>query len=266
MPASYAHYRFAAGTLTMLPANVRAAVHKHRGIYDVGSHGPDIFFYQNPFVRTPTVELGYRLHNISGKRFFTHAARHYKLEPSERGLAYLFGMLGHFALDSCCHPFVEKWDEEKVCTHVAMESEFDRFLLETDGKIPPHRQDLSRHIKLSPKDVAIMAKIYGIPLLKVTQSCENFMRFTRLLCPTGKVSRAVVEKGIQLLPGMADYLIPSAPTPALAPLNEVLMAQYHKAEALFPVMAAQLFAFLEKGTPLGEIFLPTFNKEKEETV
>lgn len=258
MPACYAHYRFGAAVIPLLPEKIRSCVKRSRQVYDIGVHGPDIFFYHNPFVRTPTVELGYAFHKYSGKDFFTGAARKVRLASSDRAIAYLFGVLSHYALDAHCHPLIVDWNREGISPHVATESEFDRFLLEKDGKIPPHRQDLSRHLHFTPKDLSVISNLYGVPRLKVAQSCENFIRFTRILCPTGKISRDLVEKGIHLVPGVKDFLIPAAPDPRCSHLDAVLLEQYEKAEAVFPELARQLAALLESGTPLSEAFDPIF--------
>ena len=52
MPANYAHYRFGKLALSKLPAEARQCIGRFRRLYDIGLHGPDIFFYYNPAIDT----------------------------------------------------------------------------------------------------------------------------------------------------------------------------------------------------------------------
>ena len=57
MPSTYAHRRFGAQAAARLPEELRGVVSRHRALYDIGLHGPDILFYyhalrSNPIKRT----------------------------------------------------------------------------------------------------------------------------------------------------------------------------------------------------------------------
>ena len=60
-----------------------------------------------------------------------------KAATSDAARDYLFGLLGHYCLDSVCHPFVNRLVQSGEAKHVPLESEFERFLLELDGKTSP---------------------------------------------------------------------------------------------------------------------------------
>ena len=45
MPAFYAHYRFGCDVLKQLPEDIRSICTAHRGLFDIGLHGPDIYFF-----------------------------------------------------------------------------------------------------------------------------------------------------------------------------------------------------------------------------
>ena len=45
MPSTYAHRRFGADVLALLPDGLRATLEQHRELYDIGLHGPDLMFY-----------------------------------------------------------------------------------------------------------------------------------------------------------------------------------------------------------------------------
>lgn len=44
MPANYAHYRFGKQLLSGMCPNDRRSIQRFRRLYDMGLHGPDIFF------------------------------------------------------------------------------------------------------------------------------------------------------------------------------------------------------------------------------
>ena len=104
MPANYAHYRFGKQLLSGMCPNDRRSIQRFRRLYDMGLHGPDIFFYYNPLIKTATGQLGGVFHAQSGQEFF---ARVCAQAGSEAGRVYLLGLLGHYCLDSVCHPYVE---------------------------------------------------------------------------------------------------------------------------------------------------------------
>ena len=92
MPANYAHYRFGKLALPKLPAEARQCIGRFRRLYDIGLHGPDIFFYYNPAIDTAVGQLGHSYHTHSGQLFFSAACTK---ADSEAAKAYLLGVLGH---------------------------------------------------------------------------------------------------------------------------------------------------------------------------
>ena len=70
MPANYAHYRFGKQLLSGMCPNDRRSIQRFRRLYDMGLHGPDIFFYYNPLIKTATGQLGGVFHAQSGQEFF----------------------------------------------------------------------------------------------------------------------------------------------------------------------------------------------------
>ena len=48
MPSVYAHYRFGAAMLAKMPGDIRLPVQRYRRLFDIGLHGPDLFFYARP--------------------------------------------------------------------------------------------------------------------------------------------------------------------------------------------------------------------------
>ena len=136
MPSAYAHLRFGWEVLSAIPAPYRAAAKNLTQLYNVGTQGPDPLFYYNPLVENPVDKQGHHCHAMTGKAFFEAALVRYRAAPSEGAAAYLFGVLAHYCLDSHCHPLINASTEEADLDHMELETEFDRFLLQKDGKLP----------------------------------------------------------------------------------------------------------------------------------
>lgn len=260
MPSTYAHYRFGANLLPTMPGDVRRTIQRFRRLYDVGLHGPDIFYYNLLPIHSVARFLGARYHEQSGREFFQRACRAVRLERSEAVQAYLYGLLSHYCLDALCHPFVQEQADAGVASHFQIEAEFERFLLETDGKVPPCAQDLSPHLRLTPGEWETVAKFYPPTSPRtVRDSLQNMARFTKLLSAPPGARRSVVASTVSLFGGeLADLMIPESPNPKCTHLNQALMARYAQAMEQFPGMLSQLQAHMTYSAPFGEEFLPIF--------
>lgn len=257
MPAAYAHYRFAAQALERLDPALRQQISRFRQVFDMGAQGPDFFFYYNPLFHTATGSLGNKFHAQSGKTFFTTAVRRLRLNPSQVGTVYLYGVLAHYCLDSAAHPFVYETEAAGEVSHVGMESEFDRFLLTKDGKIPAHAQDLSRFTKLSRGECVTVADLYpGATPRGVLQGVRNMGRILKLFSSRRR-------KAVETLVGIAgkgarELLIPRTPAPGSEERDEALLSLYDSALERYPILASQLTQLRTAGTELGPEFASTF--------
>ena len=113
MPSTYAHRRFGADVLALLPDGLRATLEQHRELYDIGLHGPDLMFYYKALQSNPVNRLGNTMHEQKGEVFFTRARTVVEnATDKSAALAYVLGFVCHFALDSTCHPYVEAYVRE----------------------------------------------------------------------------------------------------------------------------------------------------------
>ena len=254
MPASYAHYRFGKLLLPSLPSHVRQTIQRFRRMYDLGLQGPDFFFYYNPFLSTATGQLGKAFHQQSGQEFFSGAC---KAASSEAAEAYLYGLLAHYCLDSVCHPFINQLATIGEAEHVALESEFDRFLLVRDKEPSPHTFDMSRYFRVTRGECMTIANFYpGSTGSKVSRSIRFMGLFTKLLChPNQKLRTAVLKK---TKPSLISYSIPAEETQALAVYVRELHDLYGQAMERYPILLQQLLEHLRKEEPFGEDFSQSF--------
>lgn len=257
MPSHYTHYRFGAQVIAYLPPEAKRSVRLFRSLYDVGLHGPDIFFYHNIFFKDSIVALGSKYHNMTGEAFFTPICKHLRLEPNEAAVAYLYGLLTHYCLDSTMHPFVYETTADGQIGHTELETEFDRFLLQRDGKPHPNTFDCSPHMQLTDGECETVAKFYGTTPTAVKASVRSMASTVKFVSmPNGNVRRMVEST---LRGRLRENFMGRTPNKNCAHLDGDLMALYDQALAKFPAMVAALQAHMSHNAPLGELFENTFN-------
>lgn len=261
MPSTYAHYRFGAKLFTNMPGDVRRTIMRFRQLFDMGLHGPDIFFFSGVIPGTNANFLGTKYHDMTGEEFFTRACRWLRLEPSEAAVAYLYGVLCHYCLDCQCHPYVRDVADKGEVSHFRLETELERRLLERDGKVPACSYDLSQNIRLTPGECETVARFYSPASPKAVKTAVSSMAFfLRLFAAPEGMRRTIVEKGVNLAgKHYADMLITEKPNPLCAPYLPGLEEIYDRAEAIFPEMLNQLQAHMTYGAPFGDEFKAKFD-------
>ena len=254
MPAAYAHYRFGKLLLSSLPASERQCIQRFRRMFDMGLQGPDFFFYYNPLMKTATGELGKKFHAMTGQEFFPSACA---AANSEAARAYLYGLLGHYCLDSVCHPYVQKIAAIGEAAHVALESEFDRYLMTLDGLPSPHTQDLSPRCKLTRGECMTVAAFYppatGANISQGVRLMALFLKF--LSNPKRSRTEAILKC---FCPNHLDQLIPETEQEALSLYVRELKELFDQALSRYPGLLSQLTDTIKTGEPLGEDFAPAF--------
>lgn len=259
MPSSYTHYRFGTQVLPMMPADVRRPAERCRTLFDAGLQGPDPFYFYKP-AKTPLEDMALQYHRQSGQQFFSRSARLLRENPSEEGFAYLYGLLGHYCLDSVCHPYIHEQTDTGPISHNRLETEFEWFLLEKDGNKKPYAYDRSVHVKLSKEESRLVAEFF--PPVTAEQTYEAFdstNRILRLLTCRNAVHRGLAAKVLKAMGGQQPgLLMGTAPDPACGPHNQVMLELYQEALARYPVLLEQLCSHIAYQEPLGDAFIPDF--------
>lgn len=254
MPSTYAHYRLGKLLLPTLPTDVQQCIHRFRRMYDMGLQGPDFFFYHNPLVKTSAVEMGYRFHRQTGKEFFERAC---KTVDSEAARAYLYGLLGHYALDSVCHPVIKKKEADGEGRHVPMEKEFDRYLMALDGLESPHTQDLGTKIHLTRGECVTVAAFYPPASPNQVNQGVKFMAFSlSFLAKKKRGFLGSVIKGVS--PGLLDHAVPEEADENAAMTDSELLARFNWAVRDYPKLLEELEHCRKTGEELTEGFFPIF--------
>lgn len=261
MPGNYAHYRFGQELISHMDPRQQRIIGRFRQLYDMGLHGPDLFYYTDSLLLKTDGKPGKQFHELTGKAFFEQACQGARTQGSEGMTAYLCGLLAHYTLDSTCHPFIHRNTTDKL-THDQIETEFDRYLLNMDGHKPAHLYDCSRHMSLSDGEAALIAPLYpGMSAAQVKSCARNMKRSARLLTmPKGfrrDLSTAVLSR---IAPQTAHRIMPLHANRACASLDPSLLRLYEMAASRYDLLLELLFAHLKKGVPLGPDFDAVFGK------
>lgn len=259
MPSHYAHFRFGTAALEHLPPDTLRSVQRFRRLYDVGLCGPDLFYHTNSNARGG-ITLGGHYHQLDGRTFFTRVCRTIRMERNEAAAAYLYGALCHYVLDSCLHPYLLELTADTGVSHGRLEAEFDRYLLELDGKLPPDGQKLTAHLKLTEGECDTVSKFYPPATAKtVKRALTATARFTRLAVTPEGPGRLLLEKGLDLLgKDLRSLLISVQPDPRCSHLCPEIQAQCEAALEAFPQYLEQLQAHMTYNAPLEECFSRPF--------
>ena len=171
MPTTYAHYKFGKEVMSALPRPLQNSIENNRELFDIGLHGPDILFYHRPIFKTPVSAQGYALHDKPADEFFSRAAEVIsQAEDPAAARAYIYGFICHFALDSECHPYVEKMIQVSGISHSEIEMEFDRLLMKEDY-INPVRHLSTGHIHPSRENGEVIALFYQDLTPQIIEKC-----------------------------------------------------------------------------------------------
>ena len=264
MPSTYAHRRFGANVLDHLPAPLQEKLEAHRELYDIGLHGPDVLFYYHAAKSTPVSALGNAMHDEPGRKFFDRA-RHVVHTETDRdaALAYALGFVCHFALDSTCHPYVERFTRESGVSHCEIETEFDNMLLRRDG-CDPLKFFTASHIHPSEENAAVIAPFYeGITTQTMLESLQGMLSVHRLLQASNPVKRWVVLTGMRVVgkyEGMHGLVANPRPNPRCTESCRQLDALYAKALPLAERLILEYVAKLDTGEPLDAAYDHTFGE------
>ncbi len=236
MPSTYAHYRMGKEVSEALEGEAWHSISMYRQLYLIGLHGPDILFYYKPLKSNPVNRIGFGMHERPGMEFFRYAVKVIeKKKNKEPYLAYMYGVMCHFALDVSCHGYIDKKIAESGVTHAEIEVEFDRMLMEKDG-LDPLRHSLTDHIVPSMRNAGVISCFYdGTTPEQVQAALKGMIYNNKLLLAPSRIKRLFV-KGILKVSGnykeMHGLMVNYKPNLLCADSNEKLMYLYNAAEKL----------------------------------
>ncbi len=261
MPSTYAHYRLGKEVAEVLEGETWHTISMYRQLYLIGLHGPDILFYYKPLKSNPVNRIGYGMHGRPGIEFFRHAVKVIENKDNKLPyLAYMYGVMCHFALDVSCHGYIDKKIEESGVSHAEIEVEFDRMLMETDG-LDPIRHPLTDHIVPSMRNAKVISCFYdGTTPEQIQEALKGMIYNNKLLLAPSRIKRMFVN-GILKISGnykeMHGLMVNYKPNPLCEDSNRRLIELYKKAGKL----AVQLINEYSELDDWNPVYKYTFGSE-----
>lgn len=193
MPSTYAHYRMGQQIVNRVPKWKKNLIEKNKELFDIGLHGPDILFYYKPLKSNPVNRIGYGMHEHAGREFFEYAAEVIrKKDHDTRYLAYVYGFICHFALDTTCHGYIDEKIAESGVSHTEIEVEFDRSLMLEDG-YDPIRHKLTGHIAPSEENAKVISAFFkGTDPTEVKDALKGMIQYNNLLIAPSRLKRELI--------------------------------------------------------------------------
>lgn len=262
MPTTYAHYKFGKEVISALPRPLQNSIENNRELFDIGLHGPDILFYYNPLKKNNVSSQGYELHEKRADEFFYRSLERIKnIQNPAAARAYMYGFICHFALDSECHPYIEKMIDTSGITHSEIEMEFDRLLLKEDY-INPVRYLATKHVHATAENAAVIAPFFEkITKEDIMKTLKGMIFYHRLLLAPGMTKRTLLFAGMKITgqyENMHGMVMSLEPNPQCREYCQILKRMYAGAVPVASSLIVRYQKALFDGTELPERFCRTF--------
>lgn len=264
MPTTYAHWRFGQDCIKTLPAGIQEIIENNIDIFNLGVHGPDIFFYD--LKHNDVAEFGSSLHQVSGKDFFENCKEVYK-NNSEKDmmLSYLLGFMSHYTLDSMCHGYIEHKKEVSGVSHNKIESEWDGHVIVLDNR-KVNLVDRAESLRPNKKICKVMSYFFPYDEKIVYGTCKYQRLFISLLNYVSTFRRNFMEWLMLRLHknDYVDLLIDPIEDLRCIDSNLRLDKLKEKAVKLYPKLANNYMDYLNNKTNiLDDYFSKDFEKGKD---
>lgn len=140
MPGFTTHYLFGQQTYQLMQNSVlKQNIQKYHTVYALGLQGPDIFFYDVYSAVFAKKNPGSTAHTADTRCFLRNLLESPRVFPSKKerqiAAAYIAGFIGHYLLDTACHPYVyamthyDKKPHGYIGQHIRLETDIDTTLL-----------------------------------------------------------------------------------------------------------------------------------------
>ena len=161
---------------------------KYPSCVGLGLQGPDIFFYYIPAYFFHNKNIGNRMHNEYVNLFFENLIKSKELFSNNDDLeicdAYIIGFIGHYTLDTFCHPYIYfRTDHLNVVhskggmydfgNHLSLETDIDHVVLWNYKGLLPTSFDYRSAVLPSKRELSVISKLL-CEAINTTFSDESF--------------------------------------------------------------------------------------------
>lgn len=233
MPGFTTHYLFGQQTYQLLRNSaLKQTIQKNHTAFCLGLQGPDIFFYDILSLTTPKKNPGSTAHTAETRKFLKHLLESPRIFPTDReqqiAHTYILGFIGHYLLDTACHPYVYAKSHYGQKTkgyiggHVRLETDIDTTLLWHYQHRLPSEFHQSESIFLSKDQRMVIStllyyafsKTYpglGLTRHRILQAIHAMQLATKLLYDPSGRKKSLIRRLEAVLPGypVLSPLVPS---------------------------------------------------------
>ena len=234
MPTTFTHDIFGKDVLKKLPAPLKDTIKSAKGLYRIGLHGPDIFFYYRPLYTNKVNQVGHQMHRELASGFFKKGISEFLTDPSSELASYLLGFACHFMLDSTCHGYIGRFEKETGISHAEIETELDRYFMLREKK------ELFSYLPAS-----VLARVFPQVSTKKIQSAIKWQkRYDKLLTCKNPAKEKIILGGMKAF-GCYDSLegqvMRKTANPACSVSTQKLVELYRKAVEETPAILENLY-------------------------
>ena len=180
MPSEFAHKKFGALVYKKLPDDIKRIIAENKNEYLIALHGPDPYYFCLPSDHDRMVPVAQRHHQRAFAHMQKRAFSVIKNISDGPELSYYYGMICHFVLDTFCHPLVDKAIAETGLTHGKIEMEFERYLLDLNGKNALAYPSYA-HLPIDKKTAVTAARFYEDSSAEDFYKCMVMMKSMLLM-------------------------------------------------------------------------------------
>ncbi|MDO4198190.1 MAG: zinc dependent phospholipase C family protein [Erysipelotrichaceae bacterium] len=260
MPTTYAHWRFGQDCIETMPDDLKKIVEENIDIFNIGVHGPDIFFYH--LTKKDVGAYGTKMHDTPARYFFESCRDVYdKHDEKDMMMAYMLGFLSHFTLDSVCHGYVERKREVSCISHNKVEADWDGHLMYEDGRMV---NTVDRAESLRPnKEIARVISYFFVYDEKVILTTTKRQHTVIHALNYVSLNRYNFMRKLLKTVGMHDYadlLISPVEDKVCLDSNMRLDKLRKKAKRLYPKLLNDFMDYMNEGKKLPKYFEHDFEQ------
>ncbi len=264
MPCIYAHDSFGKKVTKRLPEEIQLIIKKYPNEFQIGLQGPDFLFFYHPLMRLRTNRIGYWQHSHTMSSFIHDVLPTLKKTGTDNGAySYFLGFICHFVLDSECHSYVIPTSERPGYSHLTIENEFDRYLMDKEGH-PPIPYPIWRKITWDEKVVDAIYQIYHpfhLSKKKINDSLKGMRFYKRLFATNRSIRRFFIRMAMRIslrYKELEGHMLTIRPKKYAKETNAALQGIFDKSIPLADSLIRDFHLSVTEDKPMNKRFNTTF--------
>ncbi len=223
MPGFTTHYLFGQQTYQRLrTSGLKQNIQKYHTVFSLGLQGPDIFFYDILSLILSDKNPGSVAHTADTHRFLRCLLESPRIFPDKKekeiAQAYIMGFIGHYLLDTACHPYVYamthvgKNRKGYIGHHIRLETDLDTALLWFYQRRRPSEFHQNETIHISGEQRRVVSSLLNYAFSKtypgvgptrkrIVQAICGMQMGTRLLYDPPGHKKALIRRIESVFPG-----------------------------------------------------------------